>query len=78
MALFLFTKNILAGKPIDVFNGGGHQRDFTYIDDIVQGVIAAVDRWLRRIRLGTPLRRIRRRAALRIGYTTSAISGRWP
>jgi UDP-glucuronate 4-epimerase len=38
MALFLFTKNILAGKPIDVFNGGHHRRDFTYIDDIVEGV----------------------------------------
>jgi UDP-glucuronate 4-epimerase len=44
MALFLFTRNILAGKPIDVFNAGHHQRDFTYIDDIVQGVIAAVDK----------------------------------
>lgn len=43
MALFLFTKNILAGLPIDLFNGGHHQRDFTYIDDIVQGVIACVD-----------------------------------
>jgi UDP-glucuronate 4-epimerase len=43
MALFLFTKKILAGAPIDVFNGGHHQRDFTYIDDIVQGVVAAVD-----------------------------------
>ena len=44
MALFLFTKNILAGLPIDVFNGGQHQRDFTYVDDIVTGVVAAVDR----------------------------------
>jgi UDP-glucuronate 4-epimerase len=43
MALFLFTKNILAGKPIDVFNDGYHQRDFTYVDDIVKGVVAAVD-----------------------------------
>jgi UDP-glucuronate 4-epimerase len=43
MALFLFTKNILAGLPIDVFNGGYHQRDFTYVDDIVKGVAAAVD-----------------------------------
>jgi UDP-glucuronate 4-epimerase len=43
MALFLFTKSILAGKPIDVFNFGRHQRDFTYVDDIVQGVAAAVD-----------------------------------
>ena len=43
MALFLFTKNILAGKPIDVFNYGNHRRDFTYVDDIVQGVIHAMD-----------------------------------
>jgi UDP-glucuronate 4-epimerase len=43
MALFLFTKSILAGKPIDVFNFGRHQRDFTFVDDIVQGVVAAVD-----------------------------------
>ena len=39
MALFLFTKNILAGEPINVFNYGKHSRDFTYIDDIVEGVI---------------------------------------
>ena len=44
MALFLFTKNILAGKPIDVFNYGNHRRDFTYIDDIVEGVIRVLDR----------------------------------
>jgi UDP-glucuronate 4-epimerase len=43
MALFRFTKNILAGLPIDVYNDGKHQRDFTYIDDIVKGVAAAVD-----------------------------------
>jgi UDP-glucuronate 4-epimerase len=43
MALFLFTRRILAGEPIDVFNQGHHQRDFTYIDDIVAGVLAAVD-----------------------------------
>jgi UDP-glucuronate 4-epimerase len=43
MALFLFAKAILAGKPIDVFNYGHHKRDFTYIDDIVNGVIAAMD-----------------------------------
>jgi UDP-glucuronate 4-epimerase len=43
MALFRFTKNILAGLPIDVFNEGHHQRDFTYVDDIVKGVLAAVD-----------------------------------
>jgi len=43
MALFIFTKNILAGKPIDVFNYGNHHRDFTYIDDIVEGVIRILD-----------------------------------
>jgi UDP-glucuronate 4-epimerase len=43
MALFLFTKSILAGRPIDVFNNGRHQRDFTYVDDIVQGVVGALD-----------------------------------
>ena len=44
MALFLFTRNILAGKPIDVFNYGNHRRDFTYVDDIVEGVIRVLDR----------------------------------
>jgi UDP-glucuronate 4-epimerase len=44
MALFLFTKNILEGKPIEVFNHGRHRRDFTYIDDIVEGVIRTLDR----------------------------------
>lgn len=43
MALFLFTRNILAGTPIDVFNHGHHTRDFTYIDDIVEGVIRTLD-----------------------------------
>jgi len=43
MALFLFTKAILAGEPIDVFNGGNHKRDFTYVDDIARGVVAALD-----------------------------------
>jgi UDP-glucuronate 4-epimerase len=44
MALFLFTRNILAGEPIEVFNYGNHRRDFTYIDDIVEGVIRVLDR----------------------------------
>ena len=39
MSLFLFTRKILAGEPIDVFNNGHHSRDFTYIDDIVEGVV---------------------------------------
>jgi UDP-glucuronate 4-epimerase len=43
MALFLFTQKILAGEPIDVYYEGHHQRDFTYVDDIVKGVVAAVD-----------------------------------
>ncbi len=44
MALFLFTKAILEGRPIDVFNHGNMKRDFTYIDDIVEGVIRVMDR----------------------------------
>jgi UDP-glucuronate 4-epimerase len=43
MALFLFTRNILEGKPIDVFNYGKHTRGFTYIDDIVEGVTRVLD-----------------------------------
>jgi len=43
MSLFLFTERILRGEPIDVFNHGNHARDFTYIDDIVAGVIGALD-----------------------------------
>ncbi len=43
MALFLFARNILAGKPIDVFNYGKHRRDFTFVDDIAGGVVAALD-----------------------------------
>lgn len=44
MALFIFTKKILASQPINVFNYGNHQRDFTYIDDIVQGVVRVLDK----------------------------------
>lgn len=44
MALFLFTKAILAGRPIDVFNYGKMKRDFTYIDDIVEGVVRVLDK----------------------------------
>ena len=43
MALFLFTRKILAGEPIQVFNHGKHSRSFTYVDDIVEGVIRAMD-----------------------------------
>lgn len=44
MSLFMFTRNILEGKAIDVFNYGNHRRDFTYIDDIVEGVIRVIDK----------------------------------
>jgi len=44
MALFLFTRNLLADQPIDVFNYGKHRRDFTFIDDIVEGVMRTLDR----------------------------------
>ncbi len=44
MALFLFTKNMLEGKPITVFNYGKHTRDFTYIDDIAEGVVRISDK----------------------------------
>jgi UDP-glucuronate 4-epimerase len=43
MALFLFTRAILAGEPIDVFNHGRMRRDFTYVDDIVEGVVRTLD-----------------------------------
>ena len=44
MAYFLFTKAILEGRPIDVYNNGEMRRDFTYIDDIVEGVVRVIDR----------------------------------
>jgi UDP-glucuronate 4-epimerase len=44
MSPILFARNILEGKPIDVFNYGNHRRDFTYIDDIVEGVIRVIDK----------------------------------
>jgi UDP-glucuronate 4-epimerase len=44
MAVFSFTKSIFAGEPIDVFNNGEMQRDFTYIDDIVEAVVRVGDR----------------------------------
>lgn len=44
MAAFKFTKNIFTGKPIDVYNHGKHSRDFTYIDDIVEGIVRVLDK----------------------------------
>ena len=43
MALFKFTRQILAGEPIDMYNYGNHRRDFTFIDDIVEGVVRVMD-----------------------------------
>jgi UDP-glucuronate 4-epimerase len=54
MAMWLFTSAILAGEPIKVFNHGDMKRDFTYIDDIVAGVVAATDR----VPDGTPPQRV--------------------
>jgi UDP-glucuronate 4-epimerase len=44
MALFMFTRNIIDGKPIDVFNFGHHKRDFTFVEDIAEGVVRVLDR----------------------------------
>ena len=44
MALFKFTKNILSNKKIDVYNYGNHSRDFTYIEDIVQGILKSTNK----------------------------------
>lgn len=44
MALFLFARNILEGKPIDVYNNGHHKRDFTYVEDIAEGVVRSCER----------------------------------
>jgi len=44
MALFIFTKNILEGQPIEIFNHGKMKRDFTYVDDIVSGIVASLDK----------------------------------
>ena len=44
MALFKFTKSILAGEKIQVYNYGKHRRDFTYVDDIVEGILRVIDR----------------------------------
>ena len=43
MALFKFTKSILEGKPIEIFNNGNHKRDFTYIDDVVEVITKIID-----------------------------------
>jgi UDP-glucuronate 4-epimerase len=77
MALFKFTRAILAGEPIDVFNYGKHRRDFTYIDDIVEGVIRVLDRVAEPNPAGPAPPRTRPPAARPTGSTTSATISRW-
>ena len=77
MALFQFTRNILAGKPIDVFNYGKHRRDFTYVDDIAERRgRGARSRRGAESGLGRRTRPTRRRAARPTASTTSATTGR--
>jgi UDP-glucuronate 4-epimerase len=76
MALFLFTKAILEGRPIDVFNHGNMKRDFTYIDDIVEGVIRVTDRTAEPNPAYDPTRPIRRPATPPIASSTSATTTR--
>ena len=64
MAMWLFTKAILAGEPISLFNRGDMRRDFTYIDDIVAGVIACLDSPAARRRPGEGRRKPRPARAL--------------
>ena len=76
MALFLFTKAILAGEPVNVFNHGKMQRDFTYIDDIVEGVVRVLDRAPQPNPRSTPRHRIRRTHGRHTRCSTSATTGR--
>ena len=76
MALFLFTKAILAGEPIDVFNHGKMQRDFTYVDDIVEGVVRVLDLCRDRPADGPMPTRDPRRVRRHSGSTTSATASR--
>jgi UDP-glucuronate 4-epimerase len=78
MAPFLFTRAILEGRPIDVFNHGRMQRDFTYVDDIVEAVLRVNDRCPRPIPITLPPTPIRRAVMRRIGCSTSAIINRYP
>ena len=76
MALFLFTKAILEGRPIDVFNHGKMRRDFTYIDDIVQGVVRTMDRIAEPDAGFDPIGPIRAAAAHPSGSSISATTTR--
>lgn len=77
MAYFLFTKAILAGEPINIFNHGKMKRDFTYIDDIIDGVLAVIQQPPLPIRTGTATIPIRPPAIAPIRSTTSATTNRW-
>jgi UDP-glucuronate 4-epimerase len=77
MALFLFTKAILEGRPIDVFNHGNMKRDFTYIDDIVEGVIRVWTAMRQPTRNMTPSPPTRRPATCPIAYSISATITRY-
>ena len=66
MAYFKFTKAMLAGETIDVFNNGEHARDFTYIDDIVAGIIKTLDRPAQGLPEGAALTPATSRAPFRI------------
>lgn len=76
MALFLFTKNILAGQPIKLFNNGEHIRDFTFVDDIVEGVVRVSDDIARPIPSGIATIRTRPPATRPFAFSTSATTPR--
>ena len=76
MAVYTFTHAIAEGREIQVANAGNVWRDFTYVDDIVEGIVRLVDRAPRPIRPGTRNRPIRRPAPRRTGSTTSATTAR--
>lgn len=76
MALFKFTKAMLEGKPIDVYNYGKMKRDFTYIDDIVEAIVRMQD-IIPQPNPNGPLRRVHRQIAQRhTGCITSVIAHR--
>jgi nucleoside-diphosphate-sugar epimerase len=77
MALFLFTRAILAGEPIKVFNEGRMQRDFTYIDDIVEGIVRLLGKPATPNPTGPPMRRTRAAAARPTACSISATTSRW-
>ncbi len=77
MAAFLFTRAILEGRPLDVFNQGRMRRDFTYIDDIVEGVVRVLDRAPHPTARGAETPPTPPAAPLPTGFTTSATTTRW-